>query len=70
MNVYHKLRRHLHHLSTTSAAARLLFDFSEDYGENKNLDIKVSFSKSKFLEEFPETKPSSITFDKNGIFKI
>ena len=69
MNIHSKLKHRMHYLST-SAIAPLLPDFAEDYGENKNLDIKVSFSKTKFLEEFPETKPTSITFDKNGILKV
>jgi hypothetical protein len=55
---------------TTSAIAPLLPDFTDEYGENKNLDIKVSLSKAKFLEEFPKSKPTSISFDKNGVCKV
>jgi len=63
------LRHHVGSL-TTSAIAPLVPDFADDYGEHKNLDIKVSFSKAKFLEGFPASKPTSITFDKNGVCKV
>jgi len=47
MNIHPKLKHRLHYLST-SAAAAILPDLAEDYGENKNLDVNVSFSKTKF----------------------
>ena len=55
---------------TTSLIAPLLPDLAEDYGENQGVDIKVFFSKAKFLEELPKSKPTSITFDKNGLCKV
>jgi hypothetical protein len=69
MSIHSRLRNYVDMLST-SILGPLLPDFIEDYGENKNLDVKIYFSKSKFLEEFPNTKPTSITFDKNGLCKV
>lgn len=57
-------------MMSTSIIAPVLPDFAEDYGEDKNLDIGVSFSKTKFLAGFPATKPTSIAFDKNGNCKV
>ena len=69
MSFADKLKQYIPMLST-SIIAPILPDFTEDYGEDKNIDIKISVSKAKFLEGFPNTKPTGIAFDKNGNCKI
>lgn len=63
-----QLRYHRDKLST-SIIAPILPDFADEFGEGKNIDIKVYLSKNKFLEEFPSTKPTSVVFESNGNLK-
>jgi hypothetical protein len=68
METVEKLRYHIDKLSTSSIAL-ILPDFADDFGESKNIDIKVYVSKNKFLEGFPATKPTSVVFERNGNLK-
>ena len=69
MGIGNRVSEYLPKLST-SMLAPVLPDFTDDYGENKKIDIAISLSKAIFLEGFPATKPTGIDFDKNGNCKV
>ena len=57
-------------MMTTSTLGRVIPDFIEQYGENKNIDLVLSPSHNLFLDGFPEAKMTGVYMDKNGNWKF
>lgn len=55
---------------TTNMIAPVIPTFTEEYGDNKNLDIMFSLSHSLFQSGFPNSKMSGMYIDKNGNWKM
>ena len=55
---------------TTSTLGQVLPSFTEQYGEGKNLDIKINPSFQYFKSGVPNAKSSNVQIDKNGNWKI
>lgn len=55
---------------TTSTIGAVMPQFTEEYGENKKIDIVASPSHDLFLDGVPDSKMSGIYMDKNGNWKV
>lgn len=55
---------------TTSTIGTVLPQFTEEYGDNKKIDIVFSPSHSLFLDGLPGSKMTGIYMDKNGNWKF
>ena len=57
-------------MMTTSTIGRVIPEFIEQYGENKNIDLVLSPSHNLFLDGFPDAKMTGVYMDKNGNWKF
>ena len=55
---------------TTSTIGAVMPQFTEEYGENKKLDVVFSPSHDLFLDGIPDSKMSGVYMDKNGNWKV
>lgn len=55
---------------TTSTIGTVMPQFTDEYGENKKLDLVWSPSHDSFLDGIPNAKISGIYMDKNGNWKV
>ena len=55
---------------TTSTIGAVMPQFTEEYGENKKIDIVFSPSHELFLDGVPESKMTGVYMDKNGNWKV
>jgi len=55
---------------TTSTIGAVMPQFTEEYGENKKIDIVFSPSHDLFLDGIPDSKMSGVYMDKNGNWKV
>jgi len=57
-------------MMTTTTVGTILPQFTEEYGQNKQIDLVVSPSHELFLDGIPNAKMSGIYVDKNGNWKV
>jgi hypothetical protein len=55
---------------TTTTIGTVLPDFTEQYGDNKKIDLIFSPSHELFQEGIPGSKMTGIYMDKNGNWKV
>ena len=55
---------------TTSTIGAVMPQFTEEYGENKKIDVVFSPSHDLFLDGVPDSKMTGVYMDKNGNWKI
>ena len=57
-------------MMTTTTLGKVIPDFTEQYGENKKIDLVLSPSHSLFMDGFPDSKMTGVYMDKNGNWKF
>jgi len=55
---------------TTSTLGKVMPQFTEEYGEDKKIDLVLSPSHDLFTDGFPESKMTGVYMDKNGNWKV
>lgn len=56
-------------MATTTMIGKVLPSITDQYGENKKVDVVFSPSHSLFMDGVPKAKPTGMYMDKNGNFK-